>query len=49
MPDEPQEPKVEQDENEPREKTATGFEVRTPRRGEFFENLKRVSEPEPEE
>lgn len=35
-----------QRDNEPTEKTPGGLEVRTPTRGEFFSNLKKVSKPE---
>jgi hypothetical protein len=32
-----------QDKNEPTEKTAKGFEVRIPKRREFFSNLKKIA------
>ena len=44
MTDEKQEPA----EDEPREKTRKGTEVRTPSRDEFFANLEQVSRPEDE-
>jgi hypothetical protein len=34
------------DEREPREVTPGGLEVRTPSRGEFFANLKKIIRPE---
>jgi hypothetical protein len=42
MTDEKQEPA----EEEPKEKTRKGMEVRTPSRDEFFSNLEKVSEPD---
>jgi hypothetical protein len=47
VPDEPQEPKR-KEKDEPRERTPTGYEVRTPTRREFFDNLRKASEPEDE-
>jgi hypothetical protein len=32
-----------QDEREPTERTLKGFEVRVPKRREFFENLKKIA------
>jgi hypothetical protein len=32
-----------QDKREPTEKTPKGFEVRIPKRGEFFSNLKKIA------
>jgi hypothetical protein len=48
VPDEPQQPKRDDNDDEPRERTPTGYEVRTPTRREFFDNLRRASEPEAE-
>ncbi len=34
-----------QDKREPTERTPKGFEVRVPKRGEFFDNLKKIARP----
>ena len=44
MTDEKQEP----EEQEPREKSRKGMDVRTPSRDEFFANLEQVSRPDDE-
>jgi hypothetical protein len=44
--DKPQQPAPKP--GEPREVTPGGLEVRTPTRGEFFANLKKVTKPDPE-
>jgi hypothetical protein len=45
MTDEKQEPA---EEDEPREKSRKGMDVRTPSRDEFFANLEQVSKPDDE-
>jgi hypothetical protein len=34
---------------EPKQKTHTGHEIPVPRKGEFFDNLKKASKPSPPE
>ena len=40
-------PLMAQDKPQPTEQTPKGFEVPVPKRGEFFDNLKKIAKPRP--